>query len=66
MNTNTQDIIEKQPDDLTAKLMNLAIVGIATFLLTYVFIPEIRNDYFEIGLIVIMVIAVYIIYELYV
>jgi hypothetical protein len=65
MNTDTQEIIEKQPDDLTAKLMNLAIVGFATFLLTYVFIPEIRNNYFEIGLIVIMVVAVYIIYELY-
>ncbi len=58
-------IIEKHPEDIFAKMLNILIVAIVTILLSYSFIPSIRNDYFEIFLNVIMVISVYIVYELY-
>lgn len=65
-NTNENNqIIEKQPEDIFAKMLNILIVAIVTILLSYLFIPSIRNDYFEIFLNVIMVISVYIVYELY-
>jgi len=63
---NENEIQTKQPADLTSKLIDLFIIGIIIVILSYIFIPSIRNNWFEIMLNVLMGLSIYIVFVMFI
>jgi hypothetical protein len=56
----------KQPSDLTSKLIDLFIIGSIIVIMSYIFIPSIRNNWFEIMLNVLMGLSIYIVFVMFI
>lgn len=59
-------ILSTKIDSFEQKLINIALISLGVFIISYIFMPDIRNDYFEILLNILIAVASYIIYDMFI